>query len=106
MSKIGEGKFQPPPSPDPKKDLEGSVQKFNQYLQDFKQAQGPQEKEVAKNRMTDTLSLMDLAAQQARKEAKVREEKLSKDFQTFKENPSSDNLDALEQDLNNLKDSL
>jgi len=106
MTKIGEGKFHPPEPQKPEQDLKACAEKFRKYLGDYKLADTPTDKKLAQERMKSELSLMDLAAENAKKKTRVQEQKVAKDFKFFEVNPSPTNLEALEHDLNTLKESL
>ncbi len=105
MAKVGEGAV-PSKQPDPNQNLSKSVQKFDQYLSEYDKSQKKGDKDLALSRMSNQLSLMDVAAEQAKKEMRVQEEKVKKDFEAFQKSPTKNNEGVLKHDLNTLKESM
>jgi|GEM_PF-5464269 len=105
--KVGEGK-NPAPSggPNPAADLQKGIQTFRQCLREHEKAMTSEEKGNSQRRMQSTMSIMDFAAQGMKKETRVQEQKVRKDYDVFQQNPSKDNASILEHDLNTLNESL
>lgn len=106
MAKIGDTS-PVPKQPDPNQEMKQCSKNFQRYFNDYKHAKTEKDRKLAEDRMENELSLMDLAAQGIRKkEARVQEEKLSSDYEVFRENPSKDNEAVIDHDLNTLNESL
>ncbi len=107
MTKVGEGKFQPPDPKSPETSLRQSVKKFKQYLNDYDTAFNHQEKEILRDKMHSELSLMSKMAEACNKEIRNQERKVSQDFKNFEASPyDSDVEKILKHDISTLGESL
>lgn len=107
MTKIGEGKT---PSQEPtiktyQRQLEQSAAKFENALQSYQTASNPQEKEQLKNLMEQQLGLIRSAVQEIKRGGMYKQDVLvDSDYQRYMQNPSPENIAALEHDLQTLRD--
>ena len=107
MTKVGEGKFQPPQKPNPEAELKRCAGNFKEYLNQYDRAKNTRDKTLINDKMESELSLMDVAANGAsKKEVRVQEQKVAEDFMKFRANPTGENRAALEQDIDTLNESL
>lgn len=107
MTKVGEGKFQPPDPKSPEEMLRKSVKNFKQYLNDYDNAFNHQEKEILRDKMHAELSLMSKMAEACNKEIRNQERKVVKDFSNFQASPyDSDTEKVLKHDISTLGESL
>lgn len=107
MTKVGK-KGAPKPKPlSPEEQLKKSVGNFKHYLNEYDQAVTSQDKTLVKDKMSSELSLMDVVSEGAKKkETRVCEQKLSKDFKLFQQQPNERNEDVIKQDVTTLGESL
>ncbi len=107
MTKIGEGKT---PAPEPtvktyQKALEESAGKFENALQSYQVADDTDQRMALKSIMDQQLALIRSAVQEIKRGGMYKEEVLvESDYQKFVNNPSPENIAALEHDLQTLRD--
>lgn len=108
MAKIGEFSGHiPQEHPDPKKEMVEAARNFRQYLDDFNTTKDEEVKKHDMDRMVREMHLMDdLSKFVDKKETRVQEQRVSKDFSLYHQNPSNENYNVLEHDLNVLRESL
>lgn len=108
MTKIGEYSHSMPGKPvNPEKDMVESARKFRQAMDHFHTTNDVDSKKHDMDSMVREMHLMDdLSHFVNKKETRVQEEKVSKDFSIYHLNPSKENYNALEHDLNTLRESL
>lgn len=107
MVNLDESSRQKPLSSAPEKDLKTSTMQFQKAFKDYQTEEADDQKKHALDRMKNQLSLMDLAGKSSnKKEVRVQEQKVAFDFQVFKENPTDQNTEILDHDLNTLRESL
>lgn len=106
MSKIGEGKELPkqPTVEQYHKDVETNASKFLNALESYKDASSD-DKERLRPIMDQSLALIRAAVSEIKYAGIYKAEvKVENDYKAYMQNPNSDNLSALEQDLSTLRD--
>jgi ClpP class serine protease len=106
MSKVGEGKELPKgPSIDKyHKEVEQNASKFLNALESYQTAT-PEEKAHLKSVMDQTMALMKAAVSEIRYAGINKQEvKVEHDYQQYLQKESPENLSALEEDLQTLRD--
>lgn len=107
MTKVGEGSTGPVKPPSPEEELKKSVGNFKQYMKEYNDSDMPDDKQHSIDQMASEMTLMDVAGQSAtKKEIRVQEQKVAKDFEAFQENPNDTNSNVLQHDINTLGESL
>ncbi len=88
-------------------ELKNSALVFRQYLIAYNDSTTQEEKDRILNRMEEVLSSMNAVVGNAvKKEVRIQESKVAKDFYALQESENSDTADILAQDLNTFLESL
>ncbi len=105
--KVGETSGQPGQPINPNKEMVEAARNFRQYLDDYNNTRDNSVKKHDMDKMVREMHLMDdLSKFVDRKETRNIEQKVSKDFSIYHQNPSKENYNVLEHDLNVLRESL